>query len=76
MESAAGECYSEMLKPLSECFEATEPNESEDEEDDVPLSLLRQKILQEKNKEVHDIQDLLQIVVPMVILFTLLTFPC
>lgn len=63
-------------KPLSECFEATEPNESEDEEDDVPLSLLRQKILQEKNKEVHDIQDLLQIVVPMVILFTLLTFPC
>ncbi|XP_053948962.1 jerky protein homolog-like [Anastrepha ludens] len=51
-------------KPLLECLNTTEANESEDEDDDIPLSLLREKILQEKCEEVHDIQGLLQIVLP------------
>ncbi|XP_054737869.1 jerky protein homolog-like [Anastrepha obliqua] len=51
-------------KLLLECLNTTEANESEDEDDDIPLSLLREKILQEKCEEVHDIQGLLQIVFP------------
>ncbi|XP_036320703.1 uncharacterized protein LOC118735168 isoform X3 [Rhagoletis pomonella] len=58
--SVTAKCW----KPLLECFNATEPNESEDEDDDVPLSLLRQKILQEKYKEIDDIQGLLKVVIP------------
>lgn len=54
-------------KPLLECINATEPNQSDDEADDVPLSLLRQKIMEEKYTEIHDIQSLLQVVIPEVI---------
>lgn len=71
MESAAGKCNSKMLEAFIRMLNTTEANESEDEYDDIPLSLLRQKILQEKWKEVHDIQGLLQVVLPEVILFTL-----
>lgn len=55
-------------KPLLECINATEPNQSDDEADDIPLSLLRQKMLHEKYTEIHEIQRLLQVVIPEVIL--------
>ncbi|XP_054089784.1 tigger transposable element-derived protein 2-like [Zeugodacus cucurbitae] len=47
-------------KPLLEFLNTTEANESEDEY----FVLLRQKILQEKWEEVHDIHGLMQVVLP------------
>ena len=60
-ESVIAKCW----KPLLECIDAIDA-ESDDEDDDVPLNLLREKILQAKSAEIHEIENLLQIIIPNV----------
>lgn len=58
----------DLLKPdvIEKCWHRIFEVDIDDGDEIIPLSLLRQKIIQERSAEVNDLQELLQIVAPEV----------